>query len=219
MTLGAYGVEKANLRYGDYPANDTVRLSTDFALRLDSEKEESTDSVEFVKTSAAARTVPSGSATPGSNAELICESQHSAVGTESYYAECNLQAEAGDVSAGVEAEAVCDDVSDPTQNYSVLRLSGDLIKVNRNAPIVKDTFSDLNKSANTYYYQKTFNVAKSGYTPIAFNPYTNHATEAACMVNYNSSAGDATVTVMSRNNTISGLNLYLDVTYARNELL
>ena len=95
--------------------------------------------------------------------------------------------------------------------------ASDKVTVRYNAPIVKDTFSDLSKSANTYYYQKTFSVAKSGYTPIAFNPYTNHATEAACMAHYNS--GDATVTVMSRNSTISDLNLYLDVTYARNELL
>lgn len=114
---------------------------------------------------------------------------------------------------------------DPVNGQKFVRLSlkagnGSAKALINNSPIiVKDTFSDLNKSANTYYYQKTFNVAKSGYTPIAFNPYTNHATEAACMVNYNSSAGDATVTVMSRNNTISGLNLYLDVTYARNELL
>lgn len=110
-----------------------------------------------------------------------------------------------------------------TQNIARLSVkAGDgsaKVEFNANALIVKDTFSDLNKSANTYYYQKTFNVAKSGYTPIAFNPYTNHATEAACMVNYNSSTGIATVTVMSRNSTISGLNLYLDVTYARSELL
>ena len=106
-----------------------------------------------------------------------------------------------------------------TGGATSLNVTVDEMLVGNTAPIVKDTFSDLNKSANTYYYQKTFNVAKSGYTPIAFNPYTNHATEAACMVNYNSLAGDATVTVMSRNGTISGLNLYLDVAYARNELL
>lgn len=106
---------------------------------------------------------------------------------------------------------------------SLITLVADMIRIMSGntavEPIVKDTFSDLNKSANTYYYQKSFTVTKSGYTPIAFNPYTNHATEAACMVNYNSSTGIATVTVMSRNSTISGLNLYLDVSYARNELL
>ena len=106
-----------------------------------------------------------------------------------------------------------------TGGATSLNVTVDEMLVGNTAPIVKDTFSDLNKSANTYYYQKTFSVAKSGYTPIAFNPYTNHAAEAACMVHYNSSAGDATVTVMSRDSSISGLNLYLDVTYARNELL
>ena len=85
--------------------------------------------------------------------------------------------------------------------------------------ITKQIFSATGLSASTYYVQRNFTLTKSGYTPIAFNPYTNHATEAACMVNYNANAGDATVTVMSRNSTISGLNLYLDVTYARNELL
>lgn len=104
-------------------------------------------------------------------------------------------------------------------NYFEVFDSNGGLNINGNPMIVKDTFSDLNKSASTYYYQKSFTVTKSGYTPIAFNPYTNHATEAACMVNYNSSTGIATVTVMSRNSTISGLNLYLDVTYARNEFL
>ena len=106
-----------------------------------------------------------------------------------------------------------------TGGTTSLNVTVDEMLVGNTAPIVKDTFSDLNKSASTYYYQKSFTVTKSGYTPIAFNPYTNHATEAACMVNYNSSTGIATVTVMSRNSTISGLNLYLDVTYARSELL
>ena len=87
------------------------------------------------------------------------------------------------------------------------------------ALIEKQSFSATGLSASTYYVQRNFTLTKSGYTPIAFNAYTNHATEAACMVNYNSATGVATVTVMSRNNTISDLNLYLDVTYARNELL
>lgn len=130
-------------------------------------------------------------------------------------------------SSGKRAQVL---VSSTITNYSgtrslvsLITLVADMIRIMSGntavAPIVKDTFSDINKSASTYYYQKSFTVTKSGYTPIAFNPYTNHATEAACMVNYNSSTGIATVTVMSRNSTISGLNLYLDVTYARNELL
>lgn len=106
---------------------------------------------------------------------------------------------------------------------SIIALAADMVRfLSGNtavAPIVQDKFSALDLSASTYYVQRNFTVTKSGYTPIAFNPYTNHATEAACMVNYNSSTGIATVTVMSRNSTISNLNLYLDVTYARNELL
>ena len=122
------------------------------------------------------------------------------------------------ISARIALEAGNDgNVRSIIMSADEVTFASDKVTVRYNAPIVKDTFSDLGKSANTYYYQKTFNVAKSGYTPIAFNPYTNHATEAACMVHYN--AGDATVTVMSRNSTISDLNLYLDVTYARNELL
>ena len=106
---------------------------------------------------------------------------------------------------------------------SIITLAADMVRfLSGNtavAPIVQDKFSALDLSASTYYVQRNFTITKSGYTPIAFNPYTNHATEAACMVNYNSSTGIATVTVMSRNSTISGLNLYLDVTYARSELL
>ena len=82
------------------------------------------------------------------------------------------------------------------------------------APIVKDTFSDLNVSANTYYYSHTFSIAKTGYTPIALNVRTNQAAVVPASAQF-----DGSVTVSSRNSTISGLNLYLDVTYARNELL
>ena len=121
-------------------------------------------------------------------------------------------------------------VSSTITNYSgtrslvsLITLAADMVRfLSGNtavAPIVQDKFSALDLSASTYYVQRNFTITKSGYTPIAFNPYTNHATEAACMVNYNETTGIATVTVMSRNSTISGLNLYLDVTYARNELL
>ena len=146
-------------------------------------------------------------------------------------------------SASVQAQ-VWDDDANPSNKYAYVRLqimhrgysdtvfqikekNGtrtadfdiDEITVDTNPAIVQKNFSALDLSASTYYVQRNFTVTKSGYTPIAFNPYTNHATEAACMVNYNSSTGIATVTVMSRNSTISNLNLYLDVTYARNELL
>ena len=222
MTIGANGTEKANLRYGNYPWSDTVRLSSEFALCMDSEKEESTDSSEFVKTAVAARTVPDGSTTPGSKAELVCDSQHvsaTAGGVESYHAQGDFMAEAGGVSAGIQLEAVCDDVSDPTQKYSVVRIDGDMVRVNRQAAIVKDTFSATGISSNTFYHVHTFNISKSGYTPIAVNVRINQAAIYCSSIDYTNQSA-ATVSVAHRtNNTISNLNLYLEVTYARNELL
>lgn len=204
------------------PSNGEMHTYTDHVAVNESQQVESADSFEYVKNTLIADTVTADRSESKSRGFVACDASHTSAtlgGVESYHAQADLKAEAGGVSAGVQVEAVCDDVSDPTQNYSVVRLAGDLVKLNANALIAKQSFSALNQSANTYYYQKTFSVVRSGYTPIAFNPYTNHATEAACMVNYNASVGDATVTVMSRNSTISGLNLYLDVTYARNELL
>lgn len=116
-------------------------------------------------------------------------------------------------------------VSSTITNYSgtrslvsLITLAADMVRfLSGNtavAPIVKDTFSDLNVSASTYYYSHTFNIAKSGYTPIALNVRTNQAAVVPASAQF-----DGSVTVSSRNSTISGLNLYLDVTYARSELL
>ena len=99
-------------------------------------------------------------------------------------------------------------------NYFEVFDSNGGLNVNGNPLIVKDTFSDLNVSANTYYYSHTFNIAKSGYTPIALNVRTNQAAVVPASAQF-----DGSVTVSSRNSTISNLNLYLDVTYARSELL
>lgn len=101
-----------------------------------------------------------------------------------------------------------------TAHADKIGLEADDIRVNAMKPIVKDTFSDLNVSANTYYYSHTFNIAKSGYTPIALNVRTNQAAVVPASAQF-----DGSVTVSCRNSTISGLNLYLDVTYARSELL
>jgi hypothetical protein len=89
-----------------------------------------------------------------------------------------------------------------------------MVRVNRQAAIVKDTFSATGLSANTYYITHSFNVTKTGYTPIALNVRTNQAAVVPASAQF-----DGSVTVMSRNSSISNLNLYLDVTYARNELL
>lgn len=204
------------------PSNGEMHTYTDHVAVNESQQVESADSFEYVKNTLIADTITEDLSESKSMGFVACDASHTSAtlgGVESYHAQADLKAKAGGVSAGVQVEAVCDDVSDPTQNYSVVRITGDLMRVNANALIAKQTFSATGLSASTYYVQRNFTITRSGYTPIAFNPYTNHATEAACMVNYNSTTGIATVTVMSRNNTISDLNLYLDVTYARNELL
>ena len=226
-TFSADGVEFGDengkhIRMYYSPSNGEMYTYTDHVAVNESQQVESADSFEYAKNTLIADTVTSDLSDSNSKGFVACDASHTSAavgGVESYHAQADLKAEAGGVSAGVQVEAVCDDVSDPTQNYSVVRLAGDLMRMNASPVIAKDDFSAINQSSSTYYYQKTFNVAKSGYTPIAFNAYTNHATEAACMINFNASAGDATITVMSRNSTISGLNLYLDVTYARSELL
>ncbi|MBR0091708.1 MAG: hypothetical protein IJP92_08415 [Lachnospiraceae bacterium] len=85
--------------------------------------------------------------------------------------------------------------------------------------IVKQTYSATGISASTYYHVHTFDIAKAGYTPIAVNVRLNQAAIYCSSIDYTSQLA-ATVSVAHRtNNSISNLNLYLEVTYARNELL
>lgn len=200
------------------PTNGEMRTYTDHVAVNESQQTESSDSFEFVKNTLIADTVKSDLSESRSKSFVECEASHTSAtlggGVESFHAQADLKADAGGVSAGVQVEAVCDDVSDPTQNYSVVRLDGDLVKVNRATPIVKDTFSATGLSANTYYLTRSFSITRTGYTPIALNVRTNQAAVVPASAQF-----DGSVTVMSRDSTISNLNLYLDVTYARSELL
>lgn len=198
-------------------SNDEMRIYTDHVAVNEAQQTESADSFEHVKNTLIADTVTADGSESKSMGFVTCDAAHTSAtlgGVESYHAQADLKAEAGGVSAGVQVEAVCDDVSDPTQNYSVIRLDGDMVRVNRQAALVKDTFSATGLSANTYYLTRTFNIAKTGYTQIALNVRTNQAAVVPASAQF-----DGSVTVSSRNSTISGLNLYLDVTYARNEFL
>ena len=137
------------------------------------------------------------------------------------HTESHLQADltgAGGKKAGVYATSTIADYGGTPTAISIVSLIADMILLNVNNVgqklIVKDTFSALNKSANTYYYSHSFNISKTGYTPIALNVRTNQAACAPASAQF-----DGSVTIMSRNNTIAGLNVYLDVTYVRNELI
>ena len=106
---------------------------------------------------------------------------------------------------------------------SIITLEADMVRfLSGNtavAPIVKETFSATGISSNTFYHVHTFNISKSGYTPIAVNVRINQAAIYCSSIDYTNQSA-ATVSVAHRtNNTISNLNLYLEVTYARNELL
>lgn len=199
------------------PSNGEMHTYTDHVAVNESQQVESADSFEYVKNTLIADTITEDLSESKSKGFVACDASHTSAavgGVESYHAQADLKAEAGGVSAGVQVEAVCDDVSDPTQNYSVVRIDGDMVRVNRQAAIVKDTFSATNLSASTYYLQHSFSIAKTGYTPIALNVRTNQAACAPASAQF-----DGSVTVMSRDSSISGLNLYLDVTYVRNELI
>lgn len=98
----------------------------------------------------------------------------------------------------------------------VLDLSGDHIYIGSTAPIVKQTYTATSLSAGTYYLTNTFSVTKSGYTVIGANARTNQADVVAMVTDMDN--GDVRAVSTSHTN-ISGLNLYLDVTYARSELL
>lgn len=200
------------------PSNGEMHTYTDHVAVNESQQVESADSFEYVKNTLIADTITEDLSESKSMGFVACDASHTSAavgGVESYHAQADLKAEAGGVSAGVQVEAVCDDVSDPTQNYSVVRIDGDLVRVNRQAAIVKDTFSATGLSASTYYLEHSFSITKTGYTPIALNVRTNQAALLAHKAEF-----DGRVMVAHRSaNAISNLNLYLDVTYARNELL
>lgn len=106
---------------------------------------------------------------------------------------------------------------------SLITLVADMIRIMSGntavAPIVKQTFSATGISSNTFYHVHTFNIAKTGYTPIAVNVRINQAAIYCSSIDYTNQSA-TTVSVAHRsNNAISNLNLYLEVTYARNELL
>ena len=93
------------------------------------------------------------------------------------------------------------------------------VEFNASALIVKQTYSATGISSDTFYHVHTFNISKSGYTPIAVNVRINQAAIYCSSIDYTNQSA-ATVSVAHRsNNTISNLNLYLEATYARSELL
>ena len=123
---------------------------------------------------------------------------------------------AGSINKTASIEAVADDSEDLsrigvfTDNFTFTKNEVDYYPA-----IVKDTFSATGLSASTYYLEHSFPITKTGYTPIALNVRTNQAALLAHKAEF-----DGRVMVAHRSaNAISNLNLYLDVTYARNELL
>lgn len=93
------------------------------------------------------------------------------------------------------------------------------INIKYTKPITKQTYSATSLSASAYYLSRTFNIAKTGYTPIAVNARTNQAAVYVASIDFSNPASTS-VTVGHRTaSSISGLNLYLDVTYVRNELI
>lgn len=100
-----------------------------------------------------------------------------------------------------------------------LQLVNEHVAFNGVAPVLKQTYSATSLSASAYYLSRTFNIAKTGYTPIAVNARTNQAAVYVASIDFSNPASTS-VTVGHRTaSSISGLNLYLDVTYVRNELI
>ena len=220
LAIGSNNVDRVHMFYDS--SHGQMITKTDHVLRNESQQVESTDSIAHAVSQMVADTATSELSASNSSSSVECTASHTPAalgGVESYHAQGDFVAEAGGVSAGIQLEAVCDDVSDPTQNYSVVRIDGDMVRVNRQAAIVKQTYSAIGISSNTFYHVHTFNITKSGYTPIAVNVRINQAAIYCSSIDYTNQSA-ATVSVAHRtNNTISNLNLYLEVTYARNELL
>lgn len=127
-------------------------------------------------------------------------------------------------ASSINKTAFVDAVADDSDDLSRIGVFADNFTFTKNEvdyypAIVKQTYSATGISSNTFYHVQTFNISKTDYTPIAVNVRINQAAIYCSSIDYTNQSA-ATVSVAHRtNNTISNLNLYLEVTYARNELL